>query len=137
MALTDATAGPTAAGTNIPADTKILSISGAGPYTITMDNNALANDVGATFRACDVVTIAGVEFYAYTTPSVNASGVVVRPQCFLCVSDTSSDDRASYTAQMLAFEVNRYAMASGGSFAVRARPTGQNGAPFGTTAGPG
>lgn len=137
MALTDATGGPTAAGTNIPADTKILSITGAGPYTITMDKNALASGVGSTFRACDVITISGVEFYAYDTPSVNASGVVVRPQCFLCVNDSSSDDRASYTAQMLAFEVNRYAMASGGAFDVRARPTGQNGAPFGTTAGPG
>lgn len=137
MAVTDATAGPTGTGTRVPADTKILSITGAGPYTITMDKNALAAGVGSTFRACDVVEISGVEFYAYDTPSVNASGVVVRPRCFLCVSDTSSDDRASYTAQMLAFEVNRYAMASGGAFNVRARPTGQNGAPFGTTAGPG
>lgn len=55
--------GPTVAGAPIPALTKIASISGSGPYTITMDKNATST-VSTAFRVHDYIAINGTEYYA-------------------------------------------------------------------------
>ncbi|HQW09825.1 MAG TPA: hypothetical protein PLK05_11650 [Steroidobacteraceae bacterium] len=65
--------GPTVAGAPIPALTKIVSISGAGPYTITMNKNATST-VTTAFRVHDYITIGGVEFYASDVGSWYAPG---------------------------------------------------------------
>lgn len=51
----------------IPTGTKITGISGSGPYTLTMSQNAAADSSSQTFKIGDVVTIDGLDFHAYDT----------------------------------------------------------------------
>lgn len=55
---------PFTAGTYTAASTRVVSVSGAGPYTITLSNNLLATAASATFEFGDFVTISSVDYVA-------------------------------------------------------------------------
>lgn len=115
--------GPTVAGANIPADTKILSITGAGPYTVTMTKNALGTAVGATVRACDVLSVGGVEFYAWSGSNyeINYSGGGNAPRCFVVDDDADFSTRIGITAQYLYRSVTHYGIQNPTTFKIKAR----------------
>lgn len=86
--------------------TKVVSITGAGPYTITMDANADSTSGSQAFYGGDVVTVDGQDFLARDDTggsdagsqfSVNQSG-----------SDTLAE-RVYETARNLAWAISRHA----------------------------
>jgi len=62
MYWTDSATGPIAAGAKVPAETKILAIT--GPNSVQLTKNALASGAGVASTYGDIVTVDGVDFYA-------------------------------------------------------------------------
>lgn len=126
MALTDTThsGGPTQDGTYIKANTKIQSISGAGPYTVVMDTNASATGAAQNADACDVVLVNGVEFYAFRDGVVYAVdyGVGVAPRCFIVSTAADYSTRVGATAAFFWRAVTYESIT--GSLGVRCRVIG-------------
>lgn len=59
---------PLAVGTNVAANTKVVSFTAT---TITMSNNALATQAGATFQTSDIVKVGSTELYAFSSTVEN------------------------------------------------------------------
>lgn len=125
QALTDNTLdGPTVIGTNIPADTKILSITGAGPFTVTMDRNAIGTALAAAARACDVLLVGGVEFYAWTGPRYAVPTPNAAPRCFFADDDADYSTRIGITATTLYRAISHYGITNPTTFKIKARVLG-------------
>ncbi len=98
----EATRNPEVAGTNIPANTTILSWN-QGAATITMSANALANNIGVAHRLGDIVTVAGTKYYASNVASSATRQFITQPAYFAKVvsgsnSTVSCDFEQTYTA---------------------------------------
>lgn len=104
-------------GTGIPADTTISSFNSGGG-TITMSANASATNSGVTIVAGDVITVDGVNYYAYNAETIanreflvstnSSAAVAVRDtaQSFVRVfnrSTSTTNFYAHYTSQ-----INKY-----------------------------
>jgi hypothetical protein len=83
----------------LPFPAYIISIN-TGAGTITVDQNAASNATGAASTAGDVITIAGVEYYASTTESIPS-------RYFLVSTDASAAKAVRLTAESLVRVVNR------------------------------
>lgn len=108
MYVTDRAGGPAAAGTYVPADTTITSITGAGPYTITMSANALATGAGISLTVGDFVTVNGLNFYAHPAGQWQPGTVLYanHTRCFFCLDTGNKAVALSATANALAGVLN-------------------------------
>lgn len=125
--LTGSPQGPSVAGTNVPADTTITNITGAGPFTITMSANALATNAGVNIRAGDMITAGGITFYCFNdeTPGTSSS----MPRCFFNLGSNTP-----YGMSVgLSWAWNRYGLTAAGAFNWRLEPKGQENLVTGTT----
>lgn len=86
-------------GTGIPANTTILSFN-SGAATITMSANATASAAGVAIVASDIITIAGVAYYAHTTETI-------ADREFLVSTDSSAAKAVRLTAESLVRVINR------------------------------
>jgi hypothetical protein len=137
MAITDGVSlSPAVAGTYVPANTYIGSISGAGPYTVAMVNaagnpvNALASGINQVARFHDIIEVDGVEFYAASQQYL--PGYVLSSERGFAVNLSATlDERLVYTAEALALAVNMYATKNP-SFTIRAYNLGDLANPIGS-----
>jgi hypothetical protein len=104
------TLGPQSAGA-FPAETTIVSISGAGPYSITASANALTAGAGGTLYYGDTVEVDGTVFYAGF-----ATGTPDRT--FGVSTETDDDKRAARAAYAFALVVNAWMAANDGEVRV-------------------
>lgn len=89
--------GQTITGSGIPADTTITNISGTD---VTISNNATATDTTVSLEAYDVLTIAGVEYYA-------ANGESVANKEFEVVTGGTPSQNIADTARSLIRVINQ------------------------------
>lgn len=122
---------PFAAGTIFQASTKVVSVAGAGPYTITIDKVTLAGGV-TTLRCGDWITIAGSDFVA--VPYSNGYGpfIPARTRTFPVVVAGSADP-LGVALRFLQQAVNFHCAYAG--FNVRMIPTGNEDAYGSLTSG--
>jgi hypothetical protein len=115
MYVTDSASGPQVAG-DFPALTQVLSIAGAGPWTVTVDKNATLTDAAAVLYFGDYIDIDEERFYA----SIGTSSLNDRE---FAVSDNADPGfRAAATADSLARAVNSWMVVNDGDV----RITGTN-----------
>ena len=113
------TVGPESSLGEIPAETTIIAITGAGPYTVQMSANATGNHANSgpsPTIASDSVTIDGlngeVVFFAYNTVSATST------RAFEVDSSLDAAARSSSTAYSFALVVNRYTSLNGDGFRI-------------------
>ena len=70
VSITGVNIGSAVTGTGIPADTAVTGISGVGPFTVTMSNQATATNVGATIDFLEVLN--GAAFQILTTATTTS-----------------------------------------------------------------
>jgi hypothetical protein len=115
MYVTDSASGPQVAG-DFPALTQVLSIAGAGPWTVTVDKNATLTDAAAVLYFGDYIDIDEERFYA----SIGTSSLNDRE---FAVSDNADPGfRAAATADSLSRAVNSWMVVNDGDV----RITGTN-----------
>lgn len=127
QALVDTThgGGPTAAGTVVKADTKIVAITGAGPYTVQMSNTAASTAAATNCDACDVLLVGGVEFYAYRGSLFGVpTAVGTAARCFIVSTDADYSTRIGITASYLHRAISYYGIANPSTFPIRSRVIG-------------
>lgn len=122
----------TAASNKIPSGTTVLTITGAGPYTVTMSQNATGTAVGTDIEFFSKITIDGVGFAAGGDNSLGQSG---DRRTFDTDTSATQADRAERTAANLVRAINDAAAAN--QITVRAYHVGGLGAPTGATGGGG
>lgn len=104
MYVSDSLSGPSFS-TAFPVLTRVLSISGAGPYTVTVSANATLTDASAYLIFSDYIDIDGKRYFAVVSGS--ADGIAVS-------GDPTAATRSSETASELALTVNAWSFQNGG-----------------------
>lgn len=99
--------GPQTAG-DFPALTQVLSIAGAGPYTVTASAAAIGATGSVTLYFGDYIDIDGTRFFATIT------GSNITDRGFGVSNDTDPGVRAAATAYSMALAVNAWMVANGG-----------------------
>lgn len=135
MYVFDAAAGPVNAGTNIPALTTITTISGAGPYTLTMSANSLATNAGVVLSFCDSIVVGGVRFFASGAGQAYVPGYSLNFDrgVFTGTLGTETTERnLTDTAYGLAHAINVYATLNESTFKIRAVALGNMSNPIGS-----
>lgn len=122
---------PFSAGTIFQASTKVVSVSGTGPYTITVDKVTLAGGT-LSLRAGDWITIAGADFVACPFSSGYGPLLPARTRLFPILASGSSDP-LGVALRFLQQAVNFHCAYAG--FGVRLIPTGNEDAYGALTSG--
>lgn len=105
MYVSDSADGPTVAGPLIPAETKITSIVGTGPYAVTLDKNLTGTTFGGTFFVHDWIKIAGRDYYADSAARWYAPGTGYSTQRRMFPCGTSSFDTVGAVVRILSLTV--------------------------------
>lgn len=103
--------GPQTAG-DFPALTQVLSISGAGPFVVTVSANAIGATGSPTLFFGDYVDFDGTRFFATTTTSN------VTDRGFGVSNSVDPAVRAAATAYSMALTVNAWMVANGGALRI-------------------
>jgi hypothetical protein len=108
---------PFATGTNIDADTYVSSITGSGPYTITLSKNAIGTGF-ARYYFSDILTVNGVE-WAYTTDSTTAQASIANRVLPHRSTYYGTQDLAADRAAMVVCEyMSRWVSANAGTYTI-------------------
>ena len=118
----------------VPIGTKVTAITGAGPYTVTMSANATGTSAGATIRFGDVLTVAGVDFVAWS--GVNQTPLPIGRRGFYSIGALPNDlksTRVDLAATFLARAINDAARAALLSVVATSVPGGGGNGALGNT----
>lgn len=122
---------PFSAGTIFQASTKVVSVSGAGPYTITVNKTTLAGGT-LSLRVADWITVSGVDFVAAPYSLGYGPYLTTRTRMFPILTSGSADP-LGVALRFLQQAINFYLAAANGG--VRMIPTGNEDAYGSLTSG--
>lgn len=122
---------PFSAGTIFQASTKVVSVSGAGPYTITVNKTTLAGGT-LSLRVADWITVSGVDFVAAPYSLGYGPYLTTRTRMFPILVAGSADP-LGVALRFLQQAINFYLAAANGG--VRMIPTGNEDAYGSLTSG--
>lgn len=92
-------------GVRINTNTKIVSVTGAGPYTINLDKPATATAVGQTYTAGDVVTVNGTDIVGGFTraghPNFRIRGAAAGYTASMALGETAEGLAAAINSELL------------------------------------